>query len=130
MPRASSGVNTISPGRPFAHRLARLGIDDLDDAEIGIEMKPGRFRVLRVGTFGPRHFRLGETVGHQHVDLARAQLAASAFNLRHMPAGAFSPPRMILTSFGQRSFRGDRFLQDVVDEGRHADQHLGIELAG
>src|SRR5206468_6725612 len=62
----------------FGHRLARPGIDDLKEAEVGKKVIAAGRLVGGTGTFGPGHFGFGETVGGDDIRLRRADVAGEA----------------------------------------------------
>ena len=116
-------------GLAVRHWLAGLWIHDFHDPEVGIEMVAGRRLVHGHGAFGEGHLRLGEAVGRHHVELSRAEFEGEVAELEpHAVGHLLAAEHDAMEVFATHAFvRG--LVQDVINKGRHADEHVRANLA-
>src|SRR6185437_1452169 len=114
----------------FAGRHDRAGfrVDDFNDSQIGIKLITGLFAV-RARAFGPRHFRLGETVGGDDIYGFGPQFTSQP---RESAAGAgrhFFAAQNDSAKIGAFHAFLYGLLQHMVEKRRHADEHMRLQLA-
>ena len=113
----------------LAARFAGLRIDDLDEREVRVDVIAGGARVLGEGALDPCELRLGEAVGGDYVDALRAELSREFAQFVTDSSRRFLAAEHDHLELRHPEPIGDRGLEDVIDEGGHADNHLRLDLA-
>src|SRR5437016_10940406 len=110
------------------NEFAGPGIDDFENAKIGIEMVSAGPLIKPAGAFAPGHLRLGETVGCDDVDLGGAEFAGEVGQLAPDALGNLfttqnDAPQILATKPFFRSLE-----QYMINEARHANEHVRFDF--
>src|SRR5882724_3644434 len=125
--RIERGENDFT-GR--AGRLNRAGfwIDNFNDSEIGIKMIAGLL-IERARALRPRHFGFGEAIRGDDIDRFRAQRGGEPGQFAARAGRHFFAAQNDSAKVGALDAFVHGLLQDVIQEGRHADDYLRLQLA-
>ena len=125
--RVERGEDDLA-GLALAAQFAGLGIYDLDERAVRVDVVARRAGVFVEGALGPRELGLGEAVGADDVDLFRAELSGEVAEFPAHSGGRFLAAEDDFFQVRQREALGHGLRQQMIDKGRHADEDVGFDL--
>src|SRR6266852_3933837 len=84
---------------------------------------------VRERTFGPGDLGFGKAVSGQHAQVASAEFASQLPQFFTQAVANFFPGEDEATKIFAMSALLRRLMEQMIDEGGHADEHFGLKLA-